>query len=241
MTSIHGTDSSYYSIANEHLYLNITDDKVGNAYYSDIMSIGGTDDDITAYSEKYNSKWNPSIFKAVENYDKDCQNGILTPIMKAEKRTTIYSIMKSIPSLKECSKLVDEAYFYNTLKDTNGLHKYTFFAFEDAGMEVANSFLKNYRYETYAIRELLKANTLFFPLNPSQVVKRKLKLKTLSDNNYIFADGRGKQMVIYIPDTRLNNYNMPNQDIVLPVKGYVETDNGWLYILEAPIIPQIII
>jgi hypothetical protein len=34
---------------------------------------------------------------------------------------------------------------------------------------------------------------------------------------------------------------MPSQDIVLPVKGYVETDNGWLYILEAPIIPQIII
>jgi hypothetical protein len=241
MTSIHGTDSSYYSIANEHLYLNLTDEKVGNAYYSDIMSIGGTDDDITAYSEKYNSKWNPSIFKAVENYDKDCQNGLLTPIMKAEKRTTIYSIMKSIPSLKQCSKLVDDSYFYNTLKDTNGLHKYTFFAFEDAGMEVANSFLRNYRYETYAIRELLKANTMFFPLNPSQVVKRKLKLKTLSDNNYIFADGRGKQMVIYIPNTTLNNYNMPNQDIILPVKGYVETDNGWLYILEAPIIPQIII
>jgi hypothetical protein len=241
MTSIHGTDSSYYSIANEHLYLNLTDEKVGNAYYSDIMSIGGTDDDITAYSEKYNSKWNPSIFKAVENYDKDCQNGLLTPIMKAEKRTTIYSIMKSIPSLKQCSKLVDDSYFYNTLKDTNGLHKYTFFAFEDAGMEVANSFLRNYRYETYAIRELLKANTMFFPLNPSQVVKRKLKLKTLSDNNYIFADGRGKQMVIYIPNTTLNNYNMPNQDIILPVKGYVETDNGWLYILEAPIIPQIIV
>jgi hypothetical protein len=241
MTSIHGTDSSYYSIANEHLYLNLTDEKVGNAYYSDIMSIGGTDDDITAYSEKYNSKWNPSIFKAVENYDKDCQNGLLTPIMKAEKRTTIYSIMKSIPSLKQCSKLVDDSYFYNTLKDTNGLHKYTFFAFEDAGMEVANSFLRTYRYETYAIRELLKANTMFFPLNPSQVVKRKLKLKTLSDNNYIFADGRGKQMVIYIPNTTLNNYNMPNQDIILPVKGYVETDNGWLYILEAPIIPQIII
>jgi hypothetical protein len=241
MTSIHGTDSSYYSIANEHLYLNLTDDKVGNAYYSDIMNIGGSDEDITAYTEKYNSKWNPSIFKAVENYDRDCKNSLYTPIMKSEKKSSIYSIMKSIPTLKECSKLVDESYFYNTLKDNNGIHKYTFFAFEDTGMEVANSFLSSYRYETYAIRELLKANTLFFPLNPTQIVKRKLKLKTLSDNNFIFADGRGKQLVVYIPDTTLNNYNMPKQDIVLPVKGYVETDNGWLYILEAPIIPQIIV
>lgn len=240
MTSVFGTDSAYYGIANQHLYLNLTDEKQNGAYYSQIMNAGGSDEDITAYTEKYNSKWNPSIFNAIKNYDRDCQVSTYTPIMKAEKKTSIYSVLKEIPSLKECAKLVDESYFYNTLAD-QGLRQYTFFAFENEGMQVANSFLKNYRFETYAIRELLKANTLYYPLNPSHIVKRKLKLKTLSENNPLHAEGRGKDLSIYIPNTSFNNYKMPTQDIVLKVKGYIETDNGWLYILEAPVIPQIII
>jgi hypothetical protein len=240
MTSVFGTDSAYYGIADQHLYLNLTDEKKDGAYYSQIMSIGGSDEDITAYTEKYNSKWNPSIFKAIKNYDKDCQNSTYTPILKDERKTTIYSVLKQIPSLKECSKLVDESYFYNTLSD-QGLHKYTFFAFENQGLEVANSFLQKYNFETYAIRELLKCNTLYYPLNPSHIVKRKLKLKTLSEHNQLHADGRGKELVIYIPNTTLNYYRMPTQDIVLRIKGYIETDNGWLYIIEAPVIPQIIV
>ena len=70
---------------------------------------------------------------------------------------------------------------------------------------------------------------------------RKLKLSTLSKSNYIYADGRGDQLVIYIPNTSLNYYSFSPQEIAILVKGYVQTDNGWLYILEAPIIPQIFI
>ena len=126
MTSVFGTDSAYYGIANQHLYLNLTDDKKDGAYYSQIMNAGGSDEDITAYTEKYNSRWNPSIFEAIKNYDKDCQNSTYTPILKSEKKTSIYSIIKQIPSLKECSKMIDDSYFYNILSN-QGENKYTFF------------------------------------------------------------------------------------------------------------------
>lgn len=238
MTSVFGTDSAYYGIANQHLYLNLTDDKKDGAYYSQIMNAGGSDEDITAYTEKYNSRWNPTIFKAIETYDKDCQNSTYTPILKAEKKTTIYSVLKQIPSLKECSKLIEDSYFNNILSNEG---KYTFFAFENQGLEVAYSFLEKYKFQTYAIRELLKCNTLNYPLNPSSIVKRKLKLKTMSDQNQLYVDGRGNELVVYLPNNSLNYYKLPNQDIVLPVKGYLETDNGWLYIIEAPVIPQIIV
>jgi hypothetical protein len=99
MTSVFGTDSAYYGLANQHLYLNLTDDKIDGAYYSQIMNAGGSDEDITAYTEKFNSKWNPSIFNAIKNYDRDCQTSTYTPIMKAEKTTSIYSVLKEIPSL----------------------------------------------------------------------------------------------------------------------------------------------
>jgi hypothetical protein len=38
MTSVFGTDSAYYGIANQHLYLNLTDEKVDGAYYSQILN-----------------------------------------------------------------------------------------------------------------------------------------------------------------------------------------------------------
>jgi hypothetical protein len=63
----------------------------------------------------------------------------------------------------------------------------------------------------------------------------------MSESNYIFADGRGQQLVVYIPNTNFNYYSIPSQEITLLVKGYLETDNGWLYIIEAPIIPKIIL
>jgi hypothetical protein len=143
--------------------------------------------------------------------------------------------MEKIPSLKGCLDLVKASSYGSTLNEG----KKTFFAFENT--DIAHMFLDKYNHQVYVIRELLKANTLNFPVNPSQLVKRKVKLTTMSDSNYLYADGRGKQLVIYIPNSQFNYYNMPKQDITILVKGYVETDNGWLYILDVPIIPQIIL
>ena len=235
MTSVFGTDSAYYGIANNHLYLNITDDfnPQANSYYSSMQTKGASDEDTTAY-QKYTDKWNPSIFAAIKQYDNSCKNN-LSRIAPSLNKTTIYSVMEKIPSLKGCLDLVKASSYGSTLNEG----KKTFFAFENT--DIAHMFLDKYNHQVYVIRELLKANTLNFPVNPSQLVKRKVKLTTMSDSNYLYADGRGKQLVIYIPNSQFNYYNMPKQDITILVKGYVETDNGWLYILDVPIIPQIIL
>jgi hypothetical protein len=41
--------------------------------------------------------------------------------------------------------------------------------------------------------------------------------------------------------TDFKHYSFGKQEITILVKGYIETDNGWLYILEAPIVPKIFI
>jgi hypothetical protein len=244
MTSVFGTDSAYYGLANKHLYLYLTDDVVKdtNTFYSSVITKGASDEDITAYTDKYNSKWNPSIFTAIKQYDNNCKNNFdkLSPISKASRRTTIYSILSEIPTLSECLKFINSSSYFNILNDTSNTKK-TFFAFENDGSNIANLFLQKYNFQVYAIREFLKANTLDYPVPPTQLVKRKVKLTTLSKSNSIYADGRGNQLVIYIPNNNFNYYSFSKQEITIMVKGYIETDNGWLYILEAPIIPQIFI
>ena len=242
MTSVFGTDSSYYGIANDHLYLNVTDDysREAKTCYSSLINHQASDEDITAYTQKYNSKWNPSIFKAIQSYESDCNNNLKTsyqPIQKSSMKTTIYSVMKEIPTLSECLKYVEESEYQNVLTQ----QRKTFFAFENSGSEIAYKFCEKYNFQKYVIRELLKANTLDYKVNPTQIVKRKVQLQTMSESNYIFADGRGQQLVVYIPNTNFNYYSIPSQEVTLLVKGYLETDNGWLYIIEAPIIPKIIL
>ena len=54
-------------------------------------------------------------------------------------------------------------------------------------------------------------------------------------------DGRGKELVIYMHNNELNEFTYPAQAVVIKVKGWIETENGWLYVLEAPILPRILI
>jgi len=245
MTSVFGTDSAYYGLANEHLYLNITDkDFVNQAKtcYSSLIKKGASDEDITAYTDKYNDRWNPSIFAAIQQYDIDCKNNFekaVQPISKSVKSTTIYSVLSEISTLSECLKYINASSYFDILNNTTT--KKTFFAFENNGSDIANLFLQKYNFQVYAIREFLKANTLDYPVPPNQLVKRKVQLTTLSKSNSLYADGRGKQLVIYIPNNDFKHYSFGKQEITILVKGYIETDNGWLYILEAPIVPQIFI
>jgi hypothetical protein len=245
MTSVFGTDSAYYGLANDHLYLNITGNdivKETKTCYSSLIQKGASDEDITAYTDKYNSRWNPSIFAAIQQYDSDCKNNFekaFKPISKSVKSTTIYSVLSEIPTLSECLKYINASSYFDILNKSTT--KKTFFAFENPGSDIASLFLQKYNYQVYAIREFLKANTLDYPVPPTQLVKRKVQLTTLSKSNPIYADGRGKQLVIYIPNSDFKHYSFGKQEITILIKGYIETDNGWLYILEAPIVPQIFI
>ena len=188
----------------------------------------------------------------------------------SSKRVSIYSIMSEMPFISETKKLVDnsnysiflDSCFYGSDDGYSPLSLYnkkdipkastptckrgiTFFAFDNDSIEIANQWLNGYKDERYNIQyyvlELLKANTLPFSLNPSALVGKKIRLTTKSPSNYIYMDGRGKELVVYMLNNELNEFTYPSQSVVIKVKGWIETENGWLYVLEAPILPRILI
>ena len=188
----------------------------------------------------------------------------------SSKRVSIYSIMSEMPFISETKKLVDssnysiflDSCFYGSddgysplsLFNTKDIPKastpsckrgITFFAFDNDSVEIVNQWLNGYKDERYNIQyyvlEFLKANTLPFSLNPSSLVGKKIRLTTKLPSNYIYMDGRGKELVIYMHNNELNEFTYPAQAVVIKVKGWIETENGWLYVLEAPILPRILI
>ena len=189
----------------------------------------------------------------------------------SSRRVSIYSIMNEMPYISEAKKLVDssnysvllDSCFYgsndsysptsigiykngSSVKDVASCGKsMTFFAFDNDSVEIVNQWLNGYKDQRYDIQyyvlEFLKANTLPFGLNPSSLVGKKIRLTTNSPSNYIYVDGRGKELVVYMLNNELNNFTYPAQSVVIKVKGWIQTENGWLYVLEAPILPRILI
>ena len=119
MTSVFGTDSSYSGLSNEHLYLNLTSNdivKETNTCYSSLIQKGASDEDITSYTDKYNNRWNPSIFAAIKQYDSDCKNNFEKAIQPTtNKTTTIYSVLSEISTLSECLNYINtSSLFFQT-------------------------------------------------------------------------------------------------------------------------------
>ena len=173
MASVFGTDTSYYGLSNDHLYLNLTSAdivKETKTRYSTLVSKGASDEDITAYYPKYNDRWNPTIFAAIKDYVNDCKDNFekaYVPTPKNSKKTTIYSVMKEIPTLSETVKYIDASSYNDVL--SGGRANSTFFAFENSGSNIAKLFLEKYNFQVYAIREFLKANTIDCPIPPTQL------------------------------------------------------------------------
>jgi len=271
MTSVFGTDSGFSSISNEHLYLYVANGggKVANTDtdYCSFFQQGIRDDGMILGRENENDLLKKKYIDDVTNFQKSCSQTLnlnKPNIPVSSKRVSIYSIMREMPYISETKKLVDssnysillDSCFYGTpdpyspttlgnYKDIGCKKGMTFFAFDNDSVEIVNQWLDGYRNQhfniQYYVLEFLKTNTLPFSLNPSALVGKKMRLTTKSLSNYIYADGRGKELVFYISNNELNTLEYPSQMIVIKVKGWIQTENGWLYVLEAPLLPRIII
>lgn len=235
--------------------------------YCSFFQQGIRDDGMVLGREDENDLLKKQYIDDISNYQKNCSETLIlnkpnVPI--SSKRVSIYSIMSEMPFISETKKLVDssnysillDSCFYGTpdsyspttignYKDISCKKGITFFAFDNDSIEIANQWIDGYRNQhfniQYYVLELLKANTLPFSLYPSSLVGKKMRLTTKSASNYIYADGRGKELVFYIYNNELNTLEYPNDPIAIKVKGCIQTENGFLYVLEAPILPRILI
>jgi hypothetical protein len=245
MSHISGTDTAYSSISNIHLYLNVTNDYVEKAEnsYCNLFSKGATDENTGLYTPEYNDQWNPELFKKIKKYDQTCidslaKNTKATP--KGALLSTPFTMLKQLPFLSSCLELVNIVNYQNIL---NSYPNITFFAFENSNENstIVNNFLSSYKNNPYYIKEFLKFHTLKFDLHPSQLVNKKMRLTTLCKSNYIYADGTNNVLTIYVKHDELNNFSYPNQYELIKVKSWIKLDYGWLYIIEKPILPYIIL
>jgi hypothetical protein len=242
MTSTFGSDSGFSSIANRHLYLYLQNDKVtDDLSYCNLFNHNIRDDKMILGKEYQSDLLNNTYLNSVQQYTDRCrQNMALNkPVVNtSSKKVTVYSLLSEMPFLSETKKIVDAAMYQDVL--TNDTTPITFFAFENESAEFAYNWLA-YFDDLYYTRQFLKANTLPFSLNPHSLVKRKVKLTTMLDSNWVYADGFGKDLVFYIQSNELNNFTYSEKQIVIKVKSWIETQNGFLYILEKPILPSILI
>jgi hypothetical protein len=231
-------DSAYQAIADDHLYLNLTDGLVPKADdlpYSNLYAKGLSDEYINSYTLDTNDRWNPSRFSAVKRMIDSCSS-----VEKMTKSRPIgdtdsdnFMFIKQLPVLSDCKQLIEQ---HNYSDMVNQPHT-TFLAFENGELSKSIQSIRS----KFHIREILKYHTLPFELRPGQLVNKKIRMNTLSNGNVIFFDGRGSELNIYIKPSTLLYGTYPEEYERIKVKSWIKTDNGWLYILERPLFPDIVI
>ena len=247
MTSVNGTDSSYYSIANDHLYLYLNNGNgglVGNTdiQYCNFYQHGIRDDKMIRGKEFDSDLLNSQYINDVKNYENKCRQNLIINkpnVPRSSITPTIYSMISEMPYISETLNIINATNYKNILDDKD--REITFFAFDNNSLEVYQEWIKKHYNEAHYAREFLKTNTLPFALNPNALVNRKTRLTTMCPSNYIYADGRNNNLVFYINANELKMFNYPDQDVIIKVHGWIQIGKSWLYVLEAPILPEIII
>lgn len=237
MASYFGTDTGYSSIANNYLYLEVTDsDKI---YNYDI-----TTQQLRQNGIPENLYENGSVLADVTMRNNNCSLNLLdsyTPTPESSKPTTIYDLVSLYPELSECKKLVDSSGFARELSQHGGPHKYTtFFAFTNENAGLAAIWLKRFNTLGYQ-RELLKAHTCNFVAEPVLFKGKKTKIFTRSEGNELYVDGQAIPMYFYSDAKELNGVTYSPPMLKVNIIAFLTCDNGALYIIDRPFYPRIIL
>jgi hypothetical protein len=237
MASYFGTDTGYSSIANNYLYLEVTDsDKI---YNYDI-----TTQQLRQNGISENLYENGSVLADLTMRNNNCLNNleqVYTPTPESSKVTTIYDLLSLYPELSECKKLVDSCNFERELSQKGGPHKYcTFFAFTNENAGLASIWLKRFNTLGYQ-RELLKAHTCNFVAEPILFKGKKTKVFTRSEGNEVYVNGQAIPMYLYSDAKELNGVTYSPPMLKVNIIAFLTCDNGALYIIDRPFYPQIII
>jgi len=237
MASYFGTDTGYSSIANNYLYLQVTDsDKI---YNYDI-----TTQQLRQNGIPENLFENGSVLSDLTMRNNNCMNGLMeeyTPSPESSKVTTIYDLLSLYPELSDCKNLVDSANYAKELSQYSGPHKYcTFFAFTNENSGLASIWLKRFNTLGYQ-RELLKAHTCNFVAEPVLFKGKKTKVFTRSEGNEVYVNGQAIPMYLYSDAKELNGVTYSPPMLKVNIIAFLTCDNGALYIIDRPFYPQIII
>jgi hypothetical protein len=247
MTSVNGTDSSYYAIANDHLYLYLNNGNGGVVGDTDLdycvyYQHGIRDDKLIRNKEFQSDLLNKQYIDDVKNYTDKCKQNLTLNkpnVLRSSITPSIYSILTEMPYVSETLKIVNASNYKDILDDKD--REITFFAFDNSAVQVFQEWIEKHYNEAHYAREFLKANTLPFSLNPNSLVNKKTRLTTMSPSTYIYADGRNNNLVFYIGGNELKNFNYPDEYVIIKVHGWIQVGKSWLYVLEAPILPEIVI
>jgi hypothetical protein len=237
MASYFGTDTGYSSIANNYLYLQVTDcDKI---YNYDI-----TTQQLRQNGISENLYENGSVLADLTMRNNNCLNNLeqaYTQTPESSKVTTIYDLLSLYPELSECKKLVDSCNFERELSQKGGPHKYcTFFAFTNENAGLASIWLKRFNTLGYQ-RELLKAHTCNFVAEPILFKGKKTKIFTRSEGNELYVDGQAIPMYFYSDAKELNGVTYSPPMLKINIHSFLTCDNGALYIIDRPFYPRIIL
>ncbi len=171
--------------------------------------------------------------------DKEFNSGIINPLYYTENTNnnkiinnindnTTYNIMSNNENLSEFKKFIDIYKFKNFLTGDFTL----FIPINNFINDLFNT-IKSTQIEPLNI---LKYHMIEYIITPMQMFNKKLKFQTKLRNNFFMVDGDNNNLKIRKRDTGdMNNIKYINNKILQSIK----TDNGYIYIIEKPLIPYI--
>ena len=240
MASYFGTDTGFSSITDNYLYLEVEDtDKIYNTdvTIAELKQRG--------YPEQLfeDNRILTDISQNKQSCLKNLKNSII-PTPNSSFEVTVYDLLSLYPELSECKKLVDSSSY----KDELTKDRYTtFFAYTNQNSDVASLWLKRFntvspgKTTTGYQRELLKAHTASFTLDPVMLKGRLNDVFTRSEGNDIRIDGRYNPMYLYTNSKEFNGFSYNPPLLKINIIGFLACDNGVMYVIDRPIYPEIII
>jgi uncharacterized surface protein with fasciclin (FAS1) repeats len=228
MSALSATDTQWSAIKDMHEDINLPG--AGNREF-EFMS---------GYNENNMLDWNQWMQYVYFNKAYKLRPNI-KPI---ENPNTIYSIISKIPELSKFKNLIDYV-GYGKIFDTS--NKMTIFAPINYLFDTVLDYPINYAYRKSALIQALRYHILNFVISPSELIDRKLKLRTDLDKQFIETDfTNGKRQLInpfsfrqrdlgnYITDERDNWF--PKTSFDVDILEIIKCDNGMIYIISRPIV-----
>ena len=238
MSANSGYNTGFSTIADDHLYLYVTNDRLFNTdiEYASVYSRNIVDEDSKEIQKILPYKINKEL--ALKQINNEIQQNNLD-------KNTVYDIISSNPQLSEIKKFIDICGYQNILNEDTpaGI---TFFAPINGNYNKLFNYLNKgvgmYKeYKVGDITQLLKAHTTNFNIEPSRLIDIKNKVFTKIKNFSFFIEGTHDGLEIYQHNYVTYHLNPMKENNKIKVLTYISGSNGSLYLIDSPLIPDIII
>jgi uncharacterized surface protein with fasciclin (FAS1) repeats len=264
MTSIQGTNTDFYSISNNWLYLNTSPadrDYLTNLPVSVYNFYGVNEPDLVSINKR---KEILNKYDRTQNTISNLQDKYGNMNSSLDRKITIMDLLDKLNKdynydLTDYIKLLKETKYESIIK--NNYNGTTLFVFKNGNEPLIHQWLNELKpydwnkprdtlpYNDRYLRELLKYHTLKFRLYPNQLVNKKVDLGTLlsdsisSTYNKIQIESINGYLYINLnKEYDLNEGGLgyyPDKLNRIKVEKVVECDEGIIYIIDKVLLPTI--